>query len=1242
MTSALSLPPAVEPAATPLSARAQAMALALVEAVLQAKALGPALQSVAESLALEWGATRWDVLRVDDWNGATGLIYPWEEDAHEAHHHVDLSLLSTVRHDDGQAGEAVARHAPMWGSATGSLWLPIWGDELPVAILHWQGLPPIGPSGHEPLLELVSRQLGLLARAEAARSGLETQEEHLRRLTLVAAHATSGVIVADSEGRIEWVNPGFTRITGVPADQAIGREAWELFQLGPSPELAAQRLQRAVRARRPFRLQYEAARPLPGGVTEPYWAEIEAAHVLDEYRARFVYLGILSDITERQRHTEQLERERRWLDDLIEHLPVSLFVIDPDDLRLMQVNRQAEREFGLKREDLLGQAPAQAYGHRLTELLVPSVRRALSDQAWIEDDIAWTTRQRGTRHLNVRYLTLRRDDGQAHALMVVARDVTDTHRAQAALLESEARFREFVDTLDDHVFITTPDRRSYDYLGPRLYQFWGVTPQELTIDPACAYARIPAEDRPAIARRREMEEQLQPTDVVHRVQHPERGLRWMRTRTRSQRRADGSICVYGISTDVTAEHERELELQRARDLAEAASLAKSQFMANMSHEIRTPMNGILGMTELLLGTALSEKQRRFAQAVYRSGENLLEIINDILDFSRIEAGKMELARGDFVLRSVVEDTLELLAPRAHEKRLELTFHEAPGVPPLVHGDALRLRQVLTNLVANAIKFTESGEVVVDLDCRQAPVPQGEPMRADQTAVELVFTVRDTGIGIEPDVLPRLFSAFTQANSGTAKRYGGTGLGLAISRQLVDLMGGRIEVRSLPGMGSEFRFTVPVSVSPFSNAAAELDALDMPNLKVLVVEDHDTNRAVLENMLGAWGLQVTCAVDGQEALEVIEGAARAGGHFDLALVDMQMPRLNGLQFARILRDTRPELSTKLILLSSVSSPDDVRQAHEVGFQRYLAKPVRKVELRQAILGVSTAPSRSSAPAPSYPHRVLVVEDNPVNQEVIQQMLRRLGCQVHMAASGLEGLRSLCEHRFDLVLMDIQMPGMDGVETLRWFRRGPGGRFAFVTSPQTPVVAVTANALGGDQERFLDQGFNDYLSKPFRQNQLLAVLARWLPEAEPLAAMAATPPATPPSDASSPETRMRTPDPDVFDPQAVQRLRELDPKGDNQLLERLFRTFEASLQRLIPQMVEAHEVRDVATIRLTAHTLKSSCASVGAMKLSSQCADIESVIRSGSTEPLDDRIVAVQTEADRVLDGVKIYLRDVPTA
>jgi CheY-like chemotaxis protein/HPt (histidine-containing phosphotransfer) domain-containing protein len=649
------------------------------------------------------------------------------------------------------------------------------------------------------------------------------------------------------------------------------------------------------------------------------------------------------------------------------------------------------------------------------------------------------------------------------------------------------------------------------------------------------------------------------------------------------------------------------------------------------------MNGILGMTELLLGTSLSEKQRRFAHAVYRSGESLLEIINDILDFSKIEAGKLELAPTDFALRAVVEDTLELMAPRAHEKSLELSFREQPGLPAVLHGDPLRLRQVLTNLVANAIKFTERGEVVVDVQrATEGDLPPGRLL--------LEFTVRDTGIGIAPEVLPRLFSAFTQANGGMARRYGGTGLGLAISKQLVEMMGGEIRASSMPGLGSQFTFRLPFGVTEEGAEQMPADALEMPALRVLVVEDHETNRTVLENMLGAWGMRVTLAGDGVEALEVLRREHELGGSFDLALVDMSMPRMNGVQFAQALRASTEWRQLKLMLLSSVSSPDDVRVAHEAGFHRFVSKPVRKVELRQAILGLSALPVRErETPLPRLDRHVLVVEDNPVNQEVIHQMLRRLGCRTHLAHSGVEGLRALCEHRFDLVLMDIQMPGMDGVETLRWFRRGSGGRFTFLTPPDTPVLAVTANALGGDEERFLAHGFNDYLSKPFRQNQLLAVLTHWLRPAADAAAPGA-PNATRRkvvTDTSavmpaSRETDMIQPDPQVFDAEAVARLRELDPQGENQLLARLFRTFHTSLLRLVPQMEEAHEINDMATIRLTAHTLKSSCASVGALKLSGLCAEIESMIRSGQPGPFDTHITAIRQETDRVLASLRILL------
>jgi len=789
------------------------------------------------------------------------------------------------------------------------------------------------------------------------------------------------------------------------------------------------------------------------------------------------------------------------------------------------------------------------------------------------------------------------------------------------LEESRARFAELAETMQDTLFVSNPARSHYDFLGPSAFETYGVSREAFELSHASILAHLVDEDRPLLEQRRRAEMRGEPADITYRIRHPAKGIRFIRSRSRTRVMPDGALRVYGLVSDVTQDREHEVELERARDEAEAASLAKSQFMANMSHEIRTPMNGILGMTELLLGTPLNDKQRRFAKAVYRSGESLLEIINDILDFSKIEAGRLELAPTDFPLRGVVEDTLELLAPRAHEKSLELSFHEAPGLPATVHGDPLRLRQVLTNLIANAIKFTERGEVVVHL--RPAP-EQDLPGR-----LMLEFSVRDTGIGIEPDVLPRLFSAFMQANGGMSRRYGGTGLGLAISKQLIELMGGAILVHSRPGVGSQFSFRVPVLPAAGDSAMGELDGTELSGMRVLVVEDHETNRTVLENMLGAWGMDVTLAGDGQQALDILRGRTVFDSQFDLALVDMRMPRLDGLSFGRALRadGSHPEL--KMILLSSVSSPDDVRSAQLAGFERFVAKPVRKAELRQAILGVSAQRRESVPVAARLAGRVLVIEDNPVNQEVIGQMLRHLGLQVRVAAGAQQGLRALCEAHFDLVLMDIQMPGMDGVEALGWFRRDNGGRFEFVTPRDTPVIAVTANALGGDQDRFLALGFDDYLSKPFRQSQLLAMLTKRL-SAKPASAAGDVPPA-----GGAPWTLPEGTEA-VLDASALERLRELDPKGQNQLLARVIEAFETSAARLVPQLQDARRAGDTAGIRHVAHTLKSSSASIGALKLSQLCADIEAKIRTDKLENLGERVDAMCVEIEIVLQALKRLL------
>jgi PAS domain S-box-containing protein len=787
---------------------------------------------------------------------------------------------------------------------------------------------------------------------------------------------------------------------------------------------------------------------------------------------------------------------------LVENLPASLYVFGVDaDRRVLSINTYAEREFGVRRDQVVGKTLKEALGRRVAALAEPAMTEALARQGAVEHAFVLYEKQGGDQQ------------GGANPKRVV---------------------------------------------GARYFAL--------------------------------RDAQGQPTLLI------------------------------ALARDMTKEREAEGELQRARDAAEHASQAKSQFLASMSHEIRTPMNGILGMTELLLGTSLSDKQRRFVQSVYRSGESLLEIINDILDFSKIEAGRLELAEIDFSPRAVVEDTLELLAPRAHEKGLELSFREEPGLPQVVLGDPLRLRQILTNLVANAIKFTEHGDVVVTLG-----VPPGQP------AGRLVFGVHDTGIGIEADALPKLFSAFTQGSVGMSRRYGGTGLGLSISRQLVELMGGQIDVRSQPGVGSHFTFVLPLPAVQTEQPLPGVDLAAMPAMRILVVEDNETNRIVLDNMLNAWGMEVVLAEDGRRGLDILQGKAGIDPRFDLALVDMHMPRLDGMGMALALQAAKLHPAMKMVLLSSVSTPDDVRAAHQAGFHRFVPKPVRKAELRQAILGVSATISEGHRLTPRLSAHILVVEDNVVNQEVIGQMLRSLGCRVQVSAGALAGLRAMCEKPFDLVLMDIQMPGMDGVEALNWFRRGTAGRFNFLTSADTPIIAVTANALGGDEERFRGLGFDDYLSKPFRQSQLLAMLTRHLRPAAPAGTSEGGAPAPAGADSNA-----QTADGGMLDAQALERLRELDPTGENHLMERVVSAFESSVGRLMPQLEDALNSNELGGIRHVAHTLKSSSASIGAMKLSKMCADLESRARNEQADGMAERIAELQSEVEIVRVALKRVL------
>jgi PAS domain S-box-containing protein len=568
------------------------------------------------------------------------------------------------------------------------------------------------------------------------------------------------------------------------------------------------------------------------------------------------------------------------------------------------------------------------------------------------------------------------------------------------------------------------------------------------------------------------------------------GGRWIRVSERKT--ADGG--TVGFRLDVTA-------LKDAQGRAEAASKTKSQFLANMSHEIRTPMNGVLGMTELLLGTRLDDSQRKFTQAIHRSGGALLGIINDILDFSKIEAGRLELEHTDFDLRELADDVVELMSEQAHGKGIDLKYDVDARVPTRVNGDPLRLRQIITNLVSNAVKFTERGGVTVEIGA--APIDMLQPIQDGAATKEpfgILVRVRDTGIGMSPATIERLFSAFSQAGGSTTRKYGGTGLGLAICKQLAEIMGGAIGVESEPGRGSVFWFTVRVEIAEEAPGTRAVSAR-LDGVRALIVEDNPTNRGILQHHLAAVGMRINAVENGAKALSVLREAAKRGEPYQLALIDMKMPVMNGIELARAVRSDPALCAVKLVMLTSTDTYGELAQARAAGVVAVLAKPLRQTELHKAIaeaLDATTPVVAHGAPAeleaPQQRTRVLLAEDNRINREIALAMLQGFGCSVTCAANGAEAIEHCNALEFDLILMDCQMPEVDGFEATAAIRsseaskptptaRRPGGK------PGTPIVALTANAMQGDRERCLAAGMDDYLAKPFSKVQLRAVLERW---------------------------------------------------------------------------------------------------------------------------------------------------------